>query len=57
MKPNRRNISRFPIKYILNPDISGDSDLSSDNDSDADYQPLNRDSSDSEDKSSDNKYG
>ena len=57
MKPNRRNISRFPIKYILNPDISGDSDLSSDNDSDADYQPLNRDSSDFEDKSSDNKYG
>ena len=54
MKPNRRNISRLPIKYILNPDISEDSDLSSGDDSDDDYQQLNHDSSDSENKSSDN---
>ena len=53
MKSNRRNISRLPIKYILNPDISEDSDLSSDDDSDGDYQQLN-DSSDSENNSSDN---
>ena len=52
MRPNGRNISRFPIKYILNPDISEDSDLSSDDDSDNDYQQLNHDSSDSENKSS-----
>ena len=50
MKPNRRNISRLPIKYILNPDISEDSDISSDDDSDDDYQQLNHDSSDSENR-------
>ena len=37
MKANRRNISRLPIKCILNPDISEDSDLPSDDDSDDDY--------------------
>ena len=55
MKPNRRNISRLPIKYILNPDISEDSDLPLDDDSEDDYQKLNHDSSDSENKSLDNK--
>ena len=38
MKPNRRNISRLPIKYIFNPDISENNDLSSDDDSDDNYQ-------------------
>ena len=52
MRPNGRNISRLRIKYILNPDISEDSHLSSDDDSDNDYQQLNHDSSDSENKSS-----
>ena len=37
MKPNRRNNSRLPMNYILNPNISEDSDLSSDDDC---YQRL-----------------
>ena len=41
MRPNGRNISRLRIKYILNPDISEDSDLSSDDDSDDDYLITN----------------
>ena len=32
MKPNKGNISRIPARFILNPDISGESDLSSDSD-------------------------
>ena len=40
MKPNKGNISRIPARFILNPGISGESDLSSDSDNEI-YEAVN----------------
>ena len=40
MKPNKRNISRIPARFILNPEISKESDLSSNSDNEI-YEAVN----------------
>ena len=40
MKPNKRNISRIPARFILNPEISKESDLSSNYDNEI-YEVVN----------------
>ena len=40
MKPNKRNISRIPARFILNPDISEESGLSSDSENEI-YEAVN----------------